>query len=602
MSTKTSVSKVKFTLRRSAVAITLALGAGSVGAVGIQNVTVTGNDIGYWKIDPPGSCSVVEDTTPPTDAALTAIVQGGNQACNGAITDGPGGYVELGNVPTTVWTGGARSLEGDFGLGTPVVKLESLTLADWSAGAFPNRLVDRYISDAIAANCNGVRPENFVLPGPVNLLEALSTCFLTGTAIACNGTAIEPPPAERSSDPDVAYVNYANLSFSVGLAGIDNANDIGQVGALPLVCPDPDEPNPLDWDPVDPLRLSEVAKFSSSFDGGDTFSDPQYLYGFTPVASGITGLLPWYDAIYEVEANQPKNGSVFYTLDLTSWTSGNGIMADLVAGFFDAGPQEDLAGLTQDGQVFYSLDQAGNWVLIPGSLETLMVANLDGTGTDDLVGLNSDGVVFYTTDLTTWQSLSTGSLASVVAADLNGDNVDELAGLSASGQTWYTLNPTALTPVWQQVGGQLAQLIAADVNGDGNDDLVGLNGDGFIFVSTDLITWTNVPGQLVQVQAGPLDAGPAADLIGVNAVGQIWFTLDLANWTQQSGILSSIIVPDLTGNGLADPTGINPDGDIYYFDETTQDWVFTNGVGTLLIGADLDGNNEDDLVAINSNQ
>jgi hypothetical protein len=148
------------------------------------------------------------------------------------------------------------------------------------------RLADQYLADAILANC-GVRPTVDVL-----FQAFVNQCFLGGD---CLGNTVNPPPAQRASDPNVAYVSSnADGSISIGLAGDLDSSDLlppafncSLVGGVQQ----------------GPLQASEVVKF-------EVLGAPpaQYLYSFSAAPSGITADDPTasYDGTYPIRVKCPR--------------------------------------------------------------------------------------------------------------------------------------------------------------------------------------------------------------------------------------------------------------------------------------------------------
>ncbi|MFZ1643213.1 MAG: FG-GAP-like repeat-containing protein, partial [Candidatus Contendobacter sp.] len=184
-----------------------------------------------------------------------------------------------------------------------------------------------------------------------------------------------------------------------------------------------------------------------------------------------------------------------------------------------------LAGLTSDGQIYYTPD-LNTWVNIPGQLAQLQVGHFNGDGQADLAGLASNGSIWYTTNLSTWTQVP-GGLAQLRAGDFNGDGHADLAGLAGDGSVWYTTDLIA----WTNIPGQLAQLRVGDFNGDGHADLAGLASNGSIWYTTNFSTWTQVPGGLAQLRVGDFNGDGHADLAGLASNGSIWYATDLATWT-----------------------------------------------------------------------
>lgn len=274
--------------RALGVAALLMVGVSSASAVGLSNVTTNGFNIAYFTLNP-ANCTLTKSTTDPGATARTAIVQGSNTPCIPSNNPGPGGNIELGDFDNQVWTN-VSTLTGTLqGFGT--ITLSSLQLSDWQTEVAPGvTLAQQYILAAIAANCGGSPPTSPVLAAAVS-------CFLTGTAADC-GTPIDPPPAQRASDPNIFYANAeANGQVRIGLAGALNAAELNPG----FLCPNQSPPIPL--------QLSEVVKFNASWATDEKYKD-QYLYSFNPSPSGTTTTdsTESYDAIYEVRPKLPMIG------------------------------------------------------------------------------------------------------------------------------------------------------------------------------------------------------------------------------------------------------------------------------------------------------
>lgn len=558
-------------------AFSLLLAAGSAGGVGIERADVetqTGGtlNVGFWQLTS-SNCTVTKVVDPGTDVGRGALVQGSYFPCTPNSDPGAGGYIELGDDQATVWNWTQR-LIGKFGagaLGGIEVKFESLVKTDWESGAYPSRLVDHYISDAIAANCNGERPENYPFPGKASLLAALSDCFLNGDVVSCSGKVINPPPAQYASDPGISFANEAAAQITIGLVGVDDANDntVPTIGDLDLVCPAQGVP-PNQWQPVSPLRLSEVVKASYRLDGTSLWSAPQYLYGFAPIGTAIGGeLWPWYNSVYQVSleltdllgfAGIDVNNDVFYTTDREGWIQIPGKLSTLITGDFDNDGVDDLAGLGPDGRVFYTTDLMG-WVNIPGALSKLIAADLNGDGFDELVGIASDRQIFYVdfaSDPTTWK-LIPGRVDGLLAADLDGTGSQGILGLvSVTGgfSVYYTDD---YGQGWSLLPGVFETLMTGDLEDDGSDGLLGLAGGGQVFYSNDKgQSYTVIPGVFSSLTVGDLDWDGADDLIGL-AGGNVYYTTDFGvSYGVILGNFNQIVKGDLGLGGYLDPVTLDP--------------------------------------------
>jgi len=75
------------------------------------------------------------------------------------------------------------------------------------------------------------------------------------------------------------------------------------------------------------------------------------------------------------------------------------LLVDVVSGDFNpARAGDELAGLSEDGRVFISMDLA-TWIELPGTFTRLIKGDFNGDGVDDLGGLSAaGGTVMLTTD------------------------------------------------------------------------------------------------------------------------------------------------------------------------------------------------------------
>jgi len=263
-------------------AVALGLLSGPAGAEWLSNVSTNGVNIAYWLLTP-GTCELQKTTTEPSQDVLDALLRGTDSQCVSGGSSGPGGNIELGDVDELVWEQ-TSTLSGEICQGS--VQLSSLTYNDWLT-VMPSgeRLADQYLADAIQANC-GVRPPvNATFQGFVN------QCFLGGD---CLGNPVSPPPAQRASDPNVAYVrSNSSGSISIGLAGnLDSSDLLPPAFNCALV----------GGQQQGPLQASEVVKFQVQ--GGPA---PQYFYSFDASPSGITAddATGSYDATYPITVPAP---------------------------------------------------------------------------------------------------------------------------------------------------------------------------------------------------------------------------------------------------------------------------------------------------------
>lgn len=313
--------------RQVAGAASLLALSGVAGASGIFDVETIGTNIAYFELVP-DTCEVEKLPGDPGNPARTALVQGSATPCVTASDPGPDGYIELGDEASQVWSAGVQTLTGKLPAGflDYRITLSSLLEADWNQRVNAQGVVDagssltlaeRYIIGGYEANCEGDFPTDAdlapyipsVLPvgtTSASLLQGLVTCFLDGEPCPPIGMSlpkIVPSPAERASDPDIAYVNRVEESagpITLGLGGRLDDADLLPTGFVCLTGPYAlSVSNPTGRPPQ--VSLSEVVKVTTRC-GGNPRTQPQYLFSFEPASeSGITtDPEGFYDAIYEV--------------------------------------------------------------------------------------------------------------------------------------------------------------------------------------------------------------------------------------------------------------------------------------------------------------
>lgn len=261
----------------------LGFAASPAAAEWLTGVTTNGVNIAYWLLNQ-SDCTLDKSLTPPDQEGLQELLRGSNSECVPNQSPGPGGNIELGDVDSEVWKN-VSSLEGNICGGR--IRLSSLTKADWEAEVKPGvRLADQYVLDGIEANC-GVRPPlnfKFQVTGDPTLQQVITACFIDTNGL-CPGN-LSLPPAQRASDPNVAYVrSNSDGSVSIGLAGNFDTSDL-----LPAAF----DCAIFGGVQKDPPQASEVVKFQVL--GGPP---AQYLYSFEAAPSGITAedvtaILRWH--------------------------------------------------------------------------------------------------------------------------------------------------------------------------------------------------------------------------------------------------------------------------------------------------------------------
>lgn len=286
-------------------------------------------------------------------------------------------------------------------------------------------------------------------------------------------------------------------------------------------------------------------------------SSPDWYARFSVAYPSIRQWLACGPSAAPALAGLTRDGQIFYTADLMTWENIPGQLTQLQLGDFTGDGKADLAGIASDQTIWYSSNFCG-WTNLPGRLAQLRTGDLNGDGRADLAGVAGDGTIWYTTNLGGWTNIP-GRLAQLRVGDINGDGRADLVGVASDGTIWYTTN----LATWTNVPGNLAQLRLGDLNGDGRADLAGLASDGTIWYTTNLRTWTNVPGRLAQLRVGDLNGDGRADLAGVASDQTIWYTVALDTWTNIPGRLVQLRLAELNGDGRADIVGLASDETIW---------------------------------------
>lgn len=230
----------------------------------------------------------------------------------------------------------------------------------------------------------------------------------------------------------------------------------------------------------------------------------------------------------------------------------------------------DVVGVTSDGQVYYALDN-GSWQHLAGKLAQVTSGDLGGDGRDEIVGLTDTGEIFYTDNLADWHWVP-GKLNQIAVCDLNGDGKEDLLGVTVEGEIYYSLD----LAMWQTLPGILSQVTCGDLNGDGKNDLAGVTRTGEIYYSLDRTTWQPIPGMLSQLALGFIDADTKADLVGISSTGQIFYTLNLLDWNLVPGTLRQVTIGDFNSDAQGDLIGFAADGSIYVTEDLAT-WRWKEG-------------------------
>jgi len=225
-------------------------------------------------------------------------------------------------------------------------------------------------------------------------------------------------------------------------------------------------------------------------------------------------------------------GLIYYALEALDgeWRHLPGYLAQIAAADINGDYIDEIFGLTDRGEIFYTNDLLPNWQLVPGVLSQIAACDLNGDGIADLVGVASDGHIYYTVDKVNWQTMP-GVLNQLTCGDLDGDGFDDIAGVTSTDDIYYTLDNAN----WQHLPGKLSRLASGHINGDSKADLVGLTSVGQVYYTSDLINWISIPGVLSQIAVGHLNSDLQGDLVGLSSTGDLFYTSDLINWNQLPG-------------------------------------------------------------------
>ena len=253
---------MKFSKSGAALAVALALAAGSAGAaVSLSDAATSGGSVTLWS-EAGGVLTPTASISPAPSAVLAGVLAGSAAA--------PGGNVEL-----SKFAGPVTTLSGT--LGGNAISLRSLTLNDWFVGgnvATPTALTSSYISAAYSATHGGA-----TISAPDLQTATMSFFGIGGQS-----------PYKFVSDPNISYVMLDGDEVKIGLAGFLNAQAALQAILGPGV--------------VVPANAYASEVVSVEYAGVS-----RYLYSFAqPTASGVTAGDPngSYTGNYEVGFKVPE--------------------------------------------------------------------------------------------------------------------------------------------------------------------------------------------------------------------------------------------------------------------------------------------------------
>lgn len=253
---------MKFSKSGAALAVALALAAGSAGAaVSLSDAATSGGSVTLWS-EAGGVLTPTTSISPAPSAVLAGVLAGSAAA--------PGGNVEL-----SKFAGPVTTLSGT--LGGNAISLRSLTLNDWFVGgnvATPTALTSSYISAAYSATHGGA-----TISAPDLQTATMSFFGIGGQS-----------PYKFVSDPNISYVMLDGDEVKIGLAGFLNAQAALQAILGPGV--------------VVPANAYASEVVSVEYAGVS-----RYLYSFAqPTVSGVTAGDPngSYTGNYEVGFKVPE--------------------------------------------------------------------------------------------------------------------------------------------------------------------------------------------------------------------------------------------------------------------------------------------------------
>lgn len=253
---------MKFSKSGAALAVALALAAGSAGAaVSLSDAATSGGSVTLWS-EAGGVLTPTASISPAPSAVLAGVLAGSAAA--------PGGNVEL-----SKFAGPVTTLSGT--LGGNAISLRSLTLNDWFVGgnvATPTALTSSYISAAYSATHGGA-----TISAPDLQTATMSFFGIGGQS-----------PYKFVSDPNISYVMLDGDEVKIGLAGFLNAQ-----AALQAI--------------LGPGIVVPANAYASEVVSVEYAGVSRYLYSFAqPTVSGVTASDPngSYTGNYEVGFKVPE--------------------------------------------------------------------------------------------------------------------------------------------------------------------------------------------------------------------------------------------------------------------------------------------------------
>lgn len=388
----------------------------------------------------------------------------------------------------------------------------------------------------------------------------LPACLTAGLTVMANSTS----GADCTQGTRVEFT-AGNSGDIYGKFDSYNISTQGDAGGTWYSVPVVFEPDPSVTDPYDPSNLNCRPLYCNSLQCPDAYltsttggcPDSRSPQGncnttFSKSTGYLVELCPSNCTATSCPSCQKASSS-------TTLAAGN--LHGKAPGREDVMKNDDLVGITSAGQIYFTLQAlSADWRHFPGYLAQIATADIDGDFIDEIFGLTERGEIYYTNDLLpAWQWMP-GILNQIAACDLNGDGISDLVGIAPDGNIYYTVDKLN----WQWLMGTLSQLTCADVNGDGLGDIVGVTAAEDIYCTLDREHWLLLPGKLTRLASGRINSDCKADLVGLTSTGHIYYTLDLCNWVYLPGTLSQVIVGSLNSDLQGDLVGLSSTGEIFY--------------------------------------
>jgi hypothetical protein len=392
-------------------------------------------------------------------------------------------------------------------------------------------------------------------------------CLTGGLAVMAN--AGSGADCSQGTRVELAAGNSGNIYGKFDSYNISTQGDAGGGWySVPVVF----KPSPAVADPYDSTKLNCRTLYCNSLECPDAYLTPTTGGCFdnrspqgncAPTFSKSSGYLVEFCPSNCTTTSCPscQKDSASTNLAAGDLDGGSAASDGKTSSSADVMARNDLVGVTSEGHIYYALQAlSADWQNLPGRLAQIAAADIDGDFVEEIFGITDGGEIYYTNDLLPGWQWMPGVLSQLAVCDLNGDDIADLVGIGPDGSIYYTLDRLN----WKWMPGMLSQLTCADINGDGLGDVAGVTSTKDIFYSLDNENWQHLPGKLTQLASGHIDGDSKADLVGLTSSGNVYYTLDLSHWIYMPGILSQIAVGDLDSDLRGDLVGLSPTGEVFY--------------------------------------